>query len=301
MPAKAPGPESIWAALGLGRGAHRPWHRRSRRPRADARLQERDIPLEICITSNLVTGRGEAHGRSPGAAAVRCGRADHAEYRRPGHVRLHAGRASTAWRRDNSASASRSCAGLRRMVSGIAGAVPALELIWHLEFTESSTLFGSLLSLTASDGFNYWSNPQLYTSLGLLELRAGKSVIATLSHPRCVQVMEMAAILLPSPTMQTRSTPQAMRAPGGKSSGFPIASHCRMAGGNRPSQLQDFDRRAAVHRYQVLCGDCFASLPAWLEQWQRRMSHCPISTELRGFQRHRGRRNLLSGERFVRW
>ncbi len=42
-------------------------------------------------------------------------------------------------------------------------------------------------------------------------------------QPRWVQVVEMAASLLPSRTMHTRSTSREMRVPGGKSSGLPIA------------------------------------------------------------------------------
>jgi aminodeoxyfutalosine deaminase len=50
------GPESIWAALELG--AERIGHgiAAARDPELIQRLQDRDIPLEICITSNLVTG-----------------------------------------------------------------------------------------------------------------------------------------------------------------------------------------------------------------------------------------------------
>jgi aminodeoxyfutalosine deaminase len=50
------GPESIWAALGLG--AERIGHgiAAARDPELMRHLRERDIPLEICITSNLVTG-----------------------------------------------------------------------------------------------------------------------------------------------------------------------------------------------------------------------------------------------------
>lgn len=50
------GPESVWAALQLG--AERIGHGIAaiRDPRLVEHLRERDIPLEICITSNLVTG-----------------------------------------------------------------------------------------------------------------------------------------------------------------------------------------------------------------------------------------------------
>lgn len=50
------GPESIWAALQLG--AERIGHgiAAARDPDLIRHLRERDIPLEICVTSNLVTG-----------------------------------------------------------------------------------------------------------------------------------------------------------------------------------------------------------------------------------------------------
>ena len=50
------GPESVWAALGLG--AERIGHgiAAAHDPELMRHLRERDIPLEICITSNLVTG-----------------------------------------------------------------------------------------------------------------------------------------------------------------------------------------------------------------------------------------------------
>jgi aminodeoxyfutalosine deaminase len=50
------GPESVWAALHLG--AERIGHGIAsvRDPKLIEHLRERDIPLEICITSNLVTG-----------------------------------------------------------------------------------------------------------------------------------------------------------------------------------------------------------------------------------------------------
>jgi hypothetical protein len=34
------------------------------------------------------------------------------------------------------------------------------------------------------------------------------------------------------------------------------------------ANFKTLERRAAVDRYQVLCSDCFASLPGWLGQWQ---------------------------------
>jgi aminodeoxyfutalosine deaminase len=50
------GPESVWAALRLG--AERIGHgiAAARDPELMRHLRDRDIPLEICITSNLVTG-----------------------------------------------------------------------------------------------------------------------------------------------------------------------------------------------------------------------------------------------------
>ena len=48
--------QSIWAALEIGRGADRPRHLGDRRPGADAAFARAGFPLEICITSNLVTG-----------------------------------------------------------------------------------------------------------------------------------------------------------------------------------------------------------------------------------------------------
>ncbi len=86
MPAKATGPESIWAALQLG--AERIGHGIAavRDPDLMRHLREHDIPLEICITSNLVTGvvtRLEDH---PVRRLYRCRRAHRAQYRRSGHV-----------------------------------------------------------------------------------------------------------------------------------------------------------------------------------------------------------------------
>ena len=57
------GPESIWAALELG--AERIGHGiAAMRDEALMRhLRDHDIPLEVCPTSNLVTGRGEERSR----------------------------------------------------------------------------------------------------------------------------------------------------------------------------------------------------------------------------------------------
>jgi adenosine deaminase/aminodeoxyfutalosine deaminase len=54
------GPESVWAALELG--AHRIGHgiAAARDPRLLAELRDRDIPLEICITSNVLLGAVES-------------------------------------------------------------------------------------------------------------------------------------------------------------------------------------------------------------------------------------------------
>ena len=45
-------------------------------------------------------------------------------------------------------------------------------------------------------------------------------------QPRCVQVVEMAAILSPSRTMQTRRVSSEMRVPAGYSSGLPMLNRC---------------------------------------------------------------------------
>jgi aminodeoxyfutalosine deaminase len=59
------GPESVWAALELG--AERIGHgiAAARDPELMRSLRERAIPLEICITSNLVTGVVKAMGVHP--------------------------------------------------------------------------------------------------------------------------------------------------------------------------------------------------------------------------------------------
>ena len=89
---EACGPESVWAALELG--AERIGHGISaiRDPVLVRHLRDRDIPLEISITSNRGDGRGGADRGAPGAAALRCGGADRAEHGRPGDVRHHADR-----------------------------------------------------------------------------------------------------------------------------------------------------------------------------------------------------------------
>jgi aminodeoxyfutalosine deaminase len=59
------GPESVWAALGIG--AERIGHgiAAARDPALMAHLRERNIPLEICITSNLRTGSVASLGDHP--------------------------------------------------------------------------------------------------------------------------------------------------------------------------------------------------------------------------------------------
>jgi hypothetical protein len=52
------------------------------------------------------------------------------------------------------------------------------------------------------------------------------------------------------------------------------------------ANFKTFDRRAPVDRYQVLCSDCFASLPGWLEQWQE--SHMTTAPFQRGFADFKG-------------
>ena len=86
------GPESVWAALALG--AERIGHGIAvdRDPKLARHLRERDIPLEICITSNLVTGVAVARSKSSRAPPIRRRRADHFEHGRPGHVQLLAHR-----------------------------------------------------------------------------------------------------------------------------------------------------------------------------------------------------------------
>ena len=80
------GPESIRAALEIG--AERIGHgiRAVDDPDLMRRLREEQIPLEVCITSNVKTGAVASLGAHPREEVVRCGRADHAEYRRSGGV-----------------------------------------------------------------------------------------------------------------------------------------------------------------------------------------------------------------------
>ena len=56
MRERAPVAQSIRAALGLGRSGSGTGSRRSRMTALMRHLRERDIPLEVCVTSNLVTG-----------------------------------------------------------------------------------------------------------------------------------------------------------------------------------------------------------------------------------------------------
>ena len=80
--------------------------------------------------------------------------------------------------------------------------------------------FSAFEPLSTQDGFNYWSSPQIYTSLSATKI-AGRTAIAGLSTV-----------------------------------GIAFAN------------LKIIERRSTVDRFEVLCSDCFASLPGWLDQWQ---------------------------------
>ena len=99
---------------GVGRRAHRPRHLGDRGPGAAAPSARSRHSARNLHHEQSGNRRGEADRRPPRAAAVRCGRADRAEYRRSGHVRLHAGGRVPAGGGASSASARRNCGGLRR-------------------------------------------------------------------------------------------------------------------------------------------------------------------------------------------
>jgi len=84
------GPESVWAAAETGRGAHWPRHRGGARRGINAASARAGHPARDLPTQQPHHRRGEEPRRAPVTAAVRCGRADHIEHGRPGHVRLHA-------------------------------------------------------------------------------------------------------------------------------------------------------------------------------------------------------------------
>jgi len=84
------GPESVWAALNLG--AERIGHgiAAARDAELVRHLRERGHPLEICLTSNLVTGVVKSLDEHPLRRLYDAGVPIIIEHGRPGHVRLHA-------------------------------------------------------------------------------------------------------------------------------------------------------------------------------------------------------------------
>ena len=92
--------------------------------------------------------------------------------------------------------------------------------------------------LTKRDGFDYWSSPQLYTSLNGAQI-GGRTAI-------------------------TGWTPV----------GIAFAN------------FTTADRHPAMDQFQMLCSDCFLSLPGWLDQWQQsNMTAAPFQGGFADFKR----------------
>ena len=74
------GPESIWGALNLR--AERIGHglTAAQDPELVEELATRQVPMEICLTSNLRTGSCAVVERSSGASVFRSGSHDHAQH-----------------------------------------------------------------------------------------------------------------------------------------------------------------------------------------------------------------------------
>jgi hypothetical protein len=154
----------------------------------------------------------------------------------PEHVRslVHHGEAASAW--------DPKTAGESMLLVDLAG-VGSLDIVLRgktglLFARRGEEGFSALEPLLAADQFNYWSSPQLYTSLEATNI-AGRDAIA-----------------------------------GWTSFGIVF------------SNFTAVDRRPAVDRYQVLCSDCFTSLPGWWGQWQAsNMAGAPFQ---RGFADFKG-------------
>ena len=99
------GPEGIWGALRelkpdrIGHGLHA-----IDDPELVRYLAEKQIPVEVCITSNVKTGCCPALEQHPVRKLFRCRRAGRAEYRRSGHVPHRSDRANTGSRATSSIS-----------------------------------------------------------------------------------------------------------------------------------------------------------------------------------------------------
>ena len=95
------GPESIWGALNIG--AERIGHGLSAQQDAELMevLSQRQIPVEICMTSNVRTGSCPSLPEHPGAPLLRLRRHDHAEFGRPHTLRQRSARRIPARRRTN--------------------------------------------------------------------------------------------------------------------------------------------------------------------------------------------------------
>ncbi len=80
------------------RGTHRPRHRGGTRSGADGEAPRIEHPARSLHFEQRVHGRGGIAGRASGAHALRCRRADRAQYRRSVVLPTPRSRANTSWR-----------------------------------------------------------------------------------------------------------------------------------------------------------------------------------------------------------